>query len=143
MDFFLALVRYEVTLWNALEARLRGSGGLSLAQLQTLEIVDRSDRTARVYDIAAAIGITVGAASKLTDRLERDGLVARRPNPDDRRSSLVSLTTNGSAALRGARTVVADFLAAALDADDVDAAGAAIGRLSVRLDSVLGAGQPA
>lgn len=33
------------------------------------------------------------------DRLERDGLVSRAPNPDDRRSILVSLTGSGREAL--------------------------------------------
>lgn len=33
------------------------------------------------------------------DRLERDGLVARTPNPDDRRSTLVALTPDGAEVL--------------------------------------------
>ena len=39
------------------------------------------------------------------DRLERDGLVARRPHPDDRRATLATLTSEG-------RSVLADATAA-------------------------------
>jgi DNA-binding MarR family transcriptional regulator len=51
----------------------------------------------RVEEIRQELGITVGAASKLVDRLERDGLAVRSANPSDRRSSLVALTAEGDA----------------------------------------------
>lgn len=35
---------------------------------------------------------------RMVDRLERDGLVERRPSPDDRRATLVHLTAAGRAA---------------------------------------------
>jgi DNA-binding MarR family transcriptional regulator len=43
----------------------------------------------------------------IVDHLERLGFVARRPQPDDRRSYQVQLTTAGSAALARARGAVA------------------------------------
>jgi DNA-binding MarR family transcriptional regulator len=39
--------------------------------------------------------ITVGAASKLVDRLERAGLAVRSAHPSDRRSMLIALTEAG------------------------------------------------
>jgi DNA-binding MarR family transcriptional regulator len=50
----------------------------------------------RVHDIVRGLSITVGGASKTVDRLERDGLVARRPHPSDRRSSVIALTRAGA-----------------------------------------------
>jgi MarR family transcriptional regulator, organic hydroperoxide resistance regulator len=49
----------------------------------------------RVYDIATELKITTGGASKLVDRIEASGYCRRRPNPDDRRSSLLELTPEG------------------------------------------------
>src|SRR5262245_47217898 len=49
----------------------------------------------RVYDIANELGITTGGTSKLVDRIEASGYCRRRPNPDDRRSSLLELTEEG------------------------------------------------
>jgi DNA-binding MarR family transcriptional regulator len=39
--------------------------------------------------------VTSGAVTKRVDRLERVGLVAREPDPDDRRGVLVGLTAGG------------------------------------------------
>jgi DNA-binding MarR family transcriptional regulator len=95
MDFFDALIRYETDLWNHVERRLRQAGATSLAVLEALRVIERHPGSARVADLQDELRITVGAASKLVDRLERDGLARRRPNPNDRRSSVLDLTAVG------------------------------------------------
>ena len=69
--------------------------------MQALRIVHRQP-AARVNDLSAALAITVGAASKLVDRLERNGLAVRSPHPTDRRSSVIALTPTGRSALAAA-----------------------------------------
>jgi DNA-binding MarR family transcriptional regulator len=110
--FFDALVRYETELWNLLERGLADDdrSTVSLAQLESLRVIDRHSGSGRVQEISTELAITVGAASKLVDRLERDGLVLRRPNPNDRRSALVALTDQGSRALEGAERVASEIL---------------------------------
>jgi DNA-binding MarR family transcriptional regulator len=49
--------------------------------------------------------ITVGAASKVVDRVEAAGHCVRLPNPDDRRSSLIELTPSGTECLTAATAV--------------------------------------
>ncbi|MEV4014323.1 MarR family transcriptional regulator [Nonomuraea angiospora] len=39
-----------------------------------------------------ALGLTTGSVTALVDRLERLGYLARRPDPTDRRKSLIQLT---------------------------------------------------
>jgi len=95
VDFFDALVRYETELWNVIDGLLRADLGLTLARLDALRVIDRRDGACRVQDIANDLCITVGAASKLVDRLETDHLARRAANPGDRRSSLISFTANG------------------------------------------------
>jgi DNA-binding MarR family transcriptional regulator len=92
---FADLVRLEIELWDAVEARLRADLGVGLATAQTLAVV-AEETDCRVHDIVRGLSITVGGASKTVDRLERDGLVARRPHPSDRRSSVVALTRTGA-----------------------------------------------
>ncbi|WP_350350740.1 MarR family transcriptional regulator [Microbacterium sp. A8/3-1] len=99
MDFFDALVRYETDLWNHLDARVRHTGAPGLATLSALRVVERFAPASRVQELRDELRITVGAASKLVDRLEREGLAARRPHPTDRRSSLIALTASGETAL--------------------------------------------
>ena len=62
--------------------------------------------------------ITSGGMTAAIDRLERRGLVARVPNPTDRRGSLVRLTDEGRQAVDAAMTEhvqIEHRLAAALD----------------------------
>jgi DNA-binding MarR family transcriptional regulator len=44
----------------------------------------------------------VGGTSKLVDRIERAGFLARQPDPDDRRASRVKLTAAGKRKLAAA-----------------------------------------
>ena len=98
------LVRFETVLWGAIDQRLRAECEVSLGSLNVLMVIDSVPRC-RVYDIAAALAITVGGTSQAVDRLQAAGWCQRRPNPDDRRSSILELTAQGSAALAGAGAV--------------------------------------
>jgi DNA-binding MarR family transcriptional regulator len=76
----------------------------------------RPARTVR--ELVAATGQRPSTLTGVLDRLERRGLVERRPNPADRRSIAVHLTAEGHAA---ADAVAAAFAAveARLPADDI------------------------
>jgi DNA-binding MarR family transcriptional regulator len=49
--------------------------------------------------LATQIGLTTGAVTMLIDRLERGGLVRRKPNPADRRSVIVEALPTGAQVL--------------------------------------------
>lgn len=106
---FDQLVRLEIELWDAVEARLGADGGLTLGRFQTMRVV-AARPGCRVQDIAGDMVITVGGASKIVDRVEAAGHCVRRPNPGDKRSSLISLTPAGERALHRATTVLEDEL---------------------------------
>ncbi|PXA72119.1 MarR family winged helix-turn-helix transcriptional regulator [Cryobacterium arcticum] len=101
-DVFTQLVRVEIELWNGLDAHLEATTGVSLATFQAMSAIRSSRGAARVQDISAELAITVGATSKLVDRLERDGLATRSAHPNDRRSSIVALSDRGATALAAA-----------------------------------------
>ncbi|HWD78339.1 MAG TPA: MarR family transcriptional regulator [Kribbella sp.] len=103
--FFTDLVRLETRLYNALDRRLKDEHELPLGQFEFLRFID-AHGTARVYDLAREIAITVGATSKAVDRLEAAGRIRRTANPSDRRSSLVELTADGRRALEAATPTV-------------------------------------
>src|SRR4051794_16390384 len=103
---FADLVRCEIELWDAVEARLRAELGVGLATAQTLAVVAAVE-DCRVHDIVRGLSITVGGASKPVARLERDGLVARRPHTSDRRSSVISLTSTGATTHAEAQRLIA------------------------------------
>lgn len=70
-----------------------------------------SDGAATVADIARRRGLRRQSVRETVERLERDGLVAREPNPADRRAPLVALTARGRAALRDIEPARADWAA--------------------------------
>jgi len=133
MEFFDVLVRYEIALWNAVNRELGRQDQISLGQLHALRVVGSYGGLARVQDLSSDIGITVGAASKLADRLERDGLASRSPNPANRRSSLIALTAAGQQALASAMDVYSRAVAQAVGEEDVELLTAALRRLQARL----------
>lgn len=53
--------------------------------------------------------------SRLLDRLEADGLIARRPNPEDQRSRLVTITERGHALRAAIWEVYGDAIAGFFD----------------------------
>ena len=131
--FFDTLVRLEIELWNEIDARLHDADGVTLARYQALQAVHEHDGRARVHEVAQDLGITIGAASKLVDRLEHDGTARREPNPNDRRSSLIALTPDGVRLLEAA---TATFAAAAEAAVPADLRGDELEALTRRLDDV-------
>ncbi|HWM16060.1 MAG TPA: MarR family transcriptional regulator, partial [Microbacterium sp.] len=116
MDIFERVVRLETTLWDLVERSLSSEGEAGLGTFFALQILHRHDGAGRVQDLSRELSITIGAASKVVDRLERAGLAVRRPHPDDRRSSWVSLTDEGEHA-RAAADVVVQRVSAAVFSD--------------------------
>jgi len=98
LAYFSALVKHETDLWNLVEAHLAEAGGTTLGRLKALHVIEGTPNC-RIQDIADGLGITVGAASRLTDRLEADGFVSRAPNPGDRRGSIIHLVAAGEKAI--------------------------------------------
>lgn len=97
-QLFSDLIRFETELWNAIDARLRAEHDLPLHKFEPMQII-ATRPNCRVYDIAGALSITTGGVSKLVDAIEASGYCKRRPNPDDRRSSIIELTPAGKKAL--------------------------------------------
>lgn len=104
------LVRVETALWNAVDNRLRADCGLPLGRYESMTVIDRRE-SCRVNDIAADLIITVGAVSKLVDRIADTGHCVRRRDPADARSSIIELTDAGRTLLAQAHGVVETELA--------------------------------
>ena len=135
MKFFDVVVGYEIALWNAVDEVLAARGMVRLGHLHALRVLDAHEGQARVQEVSEDVGITVGAASKLVDRLERDGLAERQPNPANRRSSLVRLTPWGQRSLADGMAVAQEALDQAVGDEDVEQVMAVLERLRARLAS--------
>ena len=108
-QLFSDLIRLETELWSAVDARLRAQHNLPLHKFEPMQVV-ASTRDCRVYDIAGALSLTTGGVSKIVDSIEAAGFCRRRPNPGDRRSSIIELTPAGRAILdRATKTFEAEL----------------------------------
>ncbi len=134
---FTDLVRLETRLYNVLDARLKAEHDLPLGQFEFMRYLAQHG-VARVYDLAHETAITVGATSKAVDRLEAAGRCRRTANPDDRRSSLVSLTPEGERILAEATpTVEAElqtWLGSVLPADALENLAVSLSMLRQRAE---------
>jgi DNA-binding MarR family transcriptional regulator len=111
------LIRLEISLWNRINTRLHREHDLSLAFFEALFFIGQSrDGSLRVGDLARALRITVGATSKLVDRIEATGLIRRDLDADDRRASRIALTDAGRHMLANASTTYEAEMATVLDA---------------------------
>ena len=105
-SLFTALIHTEMGAWNAVESALSEAGNaLTLGRLLVLRTV-RNTPACRIQEVAASQGITLGAASRLVDRLHRDGLVHRTPCEHDRRAIILTVTEEGLAHLEEACMIV-------------------------------------
>jgi DNA-binding MarR family transcriptional regulator len=81
------------------ESRL-GAVGLSLAKLLALRALSDAGESLPLGQLAERLSCVKSNVTQLVDRLEADGLVARKPDPDDRRSRLAVLTAAGRKACK-------------------------------------------
>jgi len=68
--------------------------GLSPAQMHTVEIIGHN-KDMRMKELAERLGVTTGTLTVGVDKLEKLGLVERKPHESDRRSWLIVLTGEG------------------------------------------------
>ena len=104
---FIDLVRVETRWYNVVDERLQTEHGVSAGLYQALVVIGERPQC-RVTDLVTELAISVGAASKIVDRLQAAGWCRRTANPDDRRSSLLSLTSAGQRLVADARATFAD-----------------------------------
>ena len=134
---FTDLVRVETRLYNAVEQRVRAEAGVGAGHFELLRYV-RDHPDARVADLASAFAIGVGTTSKIVDRLEKQDQVERRPNPANRRSSLLALTPAGESAVSRAepawQAAIQEILGGTVTSDELTALSLVLGALRSDLE---------
>jgi MarR family transcriptional regulator, organic hydroperoxide resistance regulator len=138
--FFGELVRLEIELWNAVEGRLRSDHGVTLPFFEFMQVISGRSQC-RVHDIATELAITVGGTSKIVDRIEAAGYCRRSANPNDRRSSVITLTPAGKRLLPKLTATVEDELRTRLSPGISGKSLAQLTRTLTRLRTAVAAGE--
>ena len=112
-------------------------GGLFVDRTEALRYI-RDHPDARVADLASTFAIGVGTTSKIADRLEKQGWLERRPNPANRRSSLLALTPAGESAVSRAepawQAAIQEILGGTVTSDELTALSLVLGALRSDLE---------
>ena len=141
LQVWMALAQLMVKLPVAVESQVQRASGLSLFEYFVLaHLSDAPRHQVRLSELAALSHGSLSRLSHVVTRMEKRGLVERRPSEDDARSTDAVLTDAGMAALvaaapghvRRVRELVLD----ALDPDDLDRFRDACRALVGRIDAV-------
>lgn len=127
----LHLARVARVVSRAFEDALAAADGSLPTWLILLNL--RAGKASTQRELAGAVGIQGPTLTHHLDRMERDGLITRARDPENRRVQRVELTDTGIEAFDRLRTVAMDF-DAQLRADVSDEEAAAFGDLLDRLE---------
>jgi DNA-binding MarR family transcriptional regulator len=92
---FYGLLVVEWRISERLDAELQAEAGLSLNRLELLAQLHFKEGRRRMSDLADALLLSRGGATRLVARAEEDGLVRREIPHDDRRATYAVLTDAG------------------------------------------------
>ncbi|MEM5433968.1 MarR family transcriptional regulator [Paraburkholderia diazotrophica] len=80
-----------------LRKRLRNEFDTTLPRFDLMAQLERHPEGLKMTELSRRLMVTGGNITGITDQLEKEGLVARDADPNDRRSTSVRLTTEGRA----------------------------------------------
>nr|WP_261312669.1 MarR family transcriptional regulator [Ralstonia insidiosa] len=95
VKIWLRLLACSTQIEQQIRQRLRTRFNTTLPRFDYLAQLDRYPDGMRMNVLSRYLMVTGGNVTGLTDQLEKEGLVKREPDPDDRRSFRVSLTDAG------------------------------------------------
>jgi DNA-binding MarR family transcriptional regulator len=101
-----AFLRTHAHIVRQLEQDLQVNHKIALASYDVLvQLAEAPGHRLRMAELADAVLLSRSGLTRLVDRLQREGLVERQPDPEDARGLFTVLTTAGRQALREAAVV--------------------------------------
>lgn len=129
MAFVTSIMRVQQLVLARVEKAL-GPHGLTFARFELLMLLDFSRAgELPLHSIGRRLQVHPASVTNAVDRLQADGLVDRRPNPSDGRSTLASITPAGRRLVRRAAASLNEvFTGLGLDPDDEESVAATLAR---------------
>lgn len=97
---WVGLIKLSARIVSLSDGELRRRHGITGRDYELLHHLSADERGRRVTDLAEVIDDTSSCITHRVNRLAGAGLVAKRADPDDRRSRLVVLTPQGRSLLQ-------------------------------------------
>ena len=140
LQAWLKLAGVMLKLAPTLDSQLQRDSDLTHFDYLCLAMLSESDdRTLRMSELATQVNASLSRLSHVISKLEKRGWVARRPSPDSRRVTLVTLTDVGwevlVAAAPGHVETVRELVFDDLSRDDVAALSRVAGHIVERIEA--------
>jgi DNA-binding MarR family transcriptional regulator len=95
VKLWLRLLACTTRVERVIRSRLRREFGTTLPRFDLLAQLEREPEGLTMGDLSRRLMVTGGNVTGITDQLESEGLVKRKPHPTDRRVYAVQLTPQG------------------------------------------------
>jgi DNA-binding MarR family transcriptional regulator len=137
-----AILRTSIMIGRAIDLHVVSRTDYDATTLDLLVRIKLSDEgSLRAVDLCDQLQKSPSHVSRVIDHAEHDGLVARLPDPTDRRAHLVALTDHGDSVVDRFVPHLADVLDqaifGALSADEIDTLVALLGRVTASSRQLL------
>ena len=145
LKVWLRLLSCSTQIETEIKKRLRSEFGMTLARFDYLAQLQRHPGGLRMSALSRFLMVTGGNVTGLTDELEKDGLVERSSEPDDRRSYRVSLTKKGAKQFERIASVHESWVVsifAGMPASQKAQLHELLGRLRVQLNDIQSTTEP-
>ena len=144
LRLWLRLLTCTTLIENEVRRRLRDNFDITLPRFDLLAQLDRTPNGMTLGELSQRMMVSNGNITGLVDRLASQGLIRRRPAPNDRRVQIVSLTPEGSRFFRAMARENADWIGqifAGLAQDDIAALMSALAKTKASTRRALGNGE--
>jgi DNA-binding MarR family transcriptional regulator len=95
LRLWLRLFTCKELIESEVRRHLREDFTFTLPRFDLMAQLDRAHKGMTLGELSQRMMVTNGNVTGLVDRLVEQGLIDRRPSPDDRRAQIVSLTAEG------------------------------------------------
>lgn len=95
LKLWLRMLSCTVLIENEIRSRLRSEFSATLPRFDLMAQLERHPHGLRMGELSKRMMVTGGNVTGITDQLEQEKLVARVPDPSDRRAYSVKLTPAG------------------------------------------------
>ena len=110
LRLWLRLLTCTTLIENEVRRRLRDQFDSTLPRFDLLAQLDRAPDGMTLGELSQRMMVSNGNITGLVDRLAEQGLIRRRPSPNDRRVQIVNLTPEGQKFFRTMARVNADWV---------------------------------
>ena len=110
LRLWLRLLTCTTLIENEVRRRLRDQFDITLPRFDLLAQLDRTPGGMTLGELSQRMMVSNGNITGLVDRLLTQGLISRRPAPNDRRVQIVSLTAEGRRFFRAMARENADWI---------------------------------